>query len=113
VIVRFTLLLSREDSWLWRPPVLRATLWYPVRQPELRQKIMAIALDGFITFNPRSVLAVAEVDGSLANGYHRRRPMRRRRFWKRGLERRGSKPGRSRTQGLNRSSKPFSSQFMA
>lgn len=25
-------------------------------------KISAIALDGFITFNPRSVLAVAEVD---------------------------------------------------
>jgi hypothetical protein len=63
-MVRFPLLLSREHSWLWRPPVLRTTLWYPVRRPELRQllKIRAIALDGFITFNPRSVLAVAEVD---------------------------------------------------
>ena len=44
---------------------------------------------------------------------HTGKPMRRRRFWKRASERRGSKPGRSRTPGLNRSSKPFSSQFMA
>jgi hypothetical protein len=32
------------------------------------------------------------------------RPIRRTRFWKRVSERRGSKPGRSRTPGLNRSS---------
>jgi|SRR5579863_181211 len=32
---------------------------------------------------------------------HMGKPMRCRRFWKRGSERRGSKPGRSRTPGLN------------
>jgi multidrug efflux pump subunit AcrA (membrane-fusion protein) len=35
---------------------------------------------------------------------HPGRPMRRTRSWKRESERRGSKPGRSRTPGLNRSS---------
>jgi len=65
VIVRFTLLLSREDSWLWRAAsAANDFMVSSPRRPELQQlpKIRAIALDGFITFNPRSVLAVAEVD---------------------------------------------------
>ena len=43
----------------------------------------------------------------------RGRPTRRTRSSKRGSEWRESKPGRSRTPGLNRSSYPFSSQLMA
>ena len=45
--------------------------------------------------------------------FQRARPIRRTSFSKRRSERRGSKPGRSRTLGLNRASYSFSSQFMA
>jgi Sigma-70 region 2 len=44
---------------------------------------------------------------------HRLSPTRRSTFWNRRSARRGSKPGRRRTPGLNRSSNPFSSQVIA
>ena len=44
---------------------------------------------------------------------HPGKPTRCTRFWKRGSERRGSKPGRISTPGLNRSAYPFSIQFIA
>ena len=49
----------------------------------------------------------------LSGKAYRGNPVRRTRSSKRGSARRGSKPGRIRTPGLNRSSWPFSSQFIA
>jgi len=51
MIVRFPLPLSREDSRLWPPPVLRATLCIRSAGPNYgNTEERAIALDGFITF---------------------------------------------------------------
>ena len=48
MIVRFTLLLSREDSRLWPPPVVRATLCIQSAGPNYgNPEERAIALDGF------------------------------------------------------------------
>ena len=62
VIVGFTPPLSRDDSWLWR--AANAANDFMVSSPPSRTAAIPEigALDGFITFNPRSVLAVPEVD---------------------------------------------------
>ena len=65
------------------------------------------------TGSSQSTVGVSETAQKFVLPSQRARPIRRTSSSKRRSERRGSKPGRSRTLGLNRASYSFSSQFMA